>query len=167
MKENPEVVYIVMGVTGSGKTTVGDALAARLGLPFYDGDTFHPPSNVEKMRFGIPLDDADREPWLGTLAAKVSEWSGAGGAVLACSALKERYRRVLESRGRVRFIHLAPPKGRIVERLGRRKGHFMPPSLLDSQLEAMEPPADAIRIESEGSVEENIAEILAAIAARG
>jgi carbohydrate kinase (thermoresistant glucokinase family) len=158
------LVYIVMGVAGSGKTAVGMALAARMGLPFYDGDTFHPAANVAKMRSGIPLDDADRAPWLRELAGKVREWNVAGGAVLACSALKERYRAVLGSRGPVRFIYLAPTRARIAERLEGRQGHFMPASLLESQLAALEPPSDAIRIASEGGIEENVAEVLAAIA---
>ncbi len=155
-----------MGVTGSGKTTIGTALGYRMGLPFYDGDAFHPPSNVAKMRAGIPLNDEDRGPWLRELAEKIQEWNAGGGAVLACSALKERYRQVLGSRGGVRFVHLAPSKSQVAERLGRRQGHFMPPSLLDSQFEALEPPSDAIRIVPEGTVEENVAEIMAAIAGR-
>jgi carbohydrate kinase (thermoresistant glucokinase family) len=157
------IVYIVMGVTGSGKTTVGCIVAERLGVPFHDGDAFHPTSNVAKMRAGIPLDDTDREPWLRNLAEKIREWNDEGGAVLACSALKEKYRRILTERGRARFILLAPPEETIAERLKLRTGHFMPSSLLRSQLDTLETPADAIQVTGDGSVEANVAEILSAI----
>jgi carbohydrate kinase (thermoresistant glucokinase family) len=157
------MVYVVMGVTGSGKTSVGEVLAARLDVPFYDGDLFHPAANVAKMRSGIPLDDADREPWLRNLAARIREWNHEGGAVLACSALKERYRQILTGEGRARFILLAPPEPVISRRLQRRKGHFMPSALLRSQLDALEVPVEAIQVTGEGSVEENVEEILSAI----
>jgi carbohydrate kinase (thermoresistant glucokinase family) len=161
------IVYVVMGVTGSGKTTVGQALATRLDLPFHDGDTFHPPANVAKMRSGIPLDDRDREPWLRTLADKIAEWNQTGGAVLACSALKEKYREILSGRGLARFILLAPAEPTIAGRLQLRQGHFMPPGLLKSQLDALEVPRDAIHVTGEGSVEENVREILLAIGHSG
>ena len=157
------MVYVVMGVSGSGKTVVGTALAARLGLPFHDGDDFHPPANVAKMSAGIPLTDADREPWLRTLAEKIREWNAAGGAVLACSALKESYRQQLHEGGDVRFVFLDVPKQLLADRLRGRTGHFMPVTLLDSQLATLEIPKDAIRVSDEGTVDETVAKIVAAI----
>lgn len=161
------IVYIVMGVTGSGKTTVGRALALRLRLPFHDGDAFHPPANIARMQAGIPLTDSDREPWLRSLAEKIGEWSREGGAVLACSALKESYRKILTAGGPARFILLDPPESVIAERLEGRRDHFMPPSLLKSQLDTLERPVDAIRIEGKGSVEANLEAIFSAIGLKG
>jgi carbohydrate kinase (thermoresistant glucokinase family) len=157
------MVYIMMGVSGSGKTAVGMALAQRLNLPFHDGDAFHPAGNVSKMSAGIPLDDADREPWLEILAGKIREWNQSGGAVLACSALKEKYRETLRRGGDTRFVLLEAPRKVIAERLRHRTEHFMPPSLLDSQFAALEIPADAIHIATESSVQESVADILAAL----
>ena len=157
------MIYVIMGVSGSGKTVVGKALAAKLGLPFHDGDDFHPPANVAKMSAGIPLTDADREPWLRTLAGKIQEWNTAGGAVLACSALKETYRQQLREGGDVRFVFLDVPKQLLAERLRGRTGHFMPVTLLDSQLATLEIPKDAIRVSDTGTVDETVAQIVAAI----
>ncbi|HUJ71807.1 MAG TPA: gluconokinase [Verrucomicrobiae bacterium] len=161
------MVYVVMGVSGSGKTVVGKALAAKLGLPFHDGDDFHPPANVAKMSAGIPLNDADREPWLRTLAGKIREWNAAGGAVLACSALKESYRQQLREGGDVRFIFLDVPKQLLAERLRGRTGHFMPVTLLDSQLATLEIPEDAIRVSDTATIDETVAKIVAAIKTSG
>jgi gluconokinase len=143
------MIVIVMGVTGSGKTTVGMRLAQELGCPFYDADDFHPPANVEKMRRGIALTDADREPWLKALRRRIDTTVEAGGrAVFGCSALKAAYRSLLaEGRPEVRFVHLCGPEPLIAERLRRRVGHFMNPSLLDSQFATLEPPRSAIAIE--------------------
>ena len=135
-------VLVVMGVSGSGKTTIATALAARLGWPFEEGDDFHPKSDIAKMRAGIPLDDSDRWPWL----AKVGEWidrrrqAGQPG-IVTCSALKRRYRDLL-ARGRpeVRFLYLHGDRTLIAALLAARKGHFMPPSLLDSQFGILEEP---------------------------
>lgn len=159
------MVYVMMGVSGSGKTVVGTALAGRLGLPFYDGDEFHPPSNVAKMSAGSPLDDADRKPWLRTLAEKIREWDAAGGGVLACSALQETYQQRLREGGEVRFIFLNAPKQLVADRLRRRTGHFMPATLLESQLATLEIPEDAIRVSAEGTVDATVTKILAAIEA--
>lgn len=160
------MVYVMMGVCGSGKTAVGKALAAKLGLPFFDGDQFHSPANVAKMRTGIPLTDTDREPWLRAMAAKFSEWNQHGGAVLGCSALKKKYRDLLREGGETTFIFLDGPKELIAARLAARKGHFMPPALLDSQLAALEPPQNSIRVCIEGGVEEIVCDILRALKER-
>src|SRR5438034_10836018 len=120
-----------MRVRDSGKTAVGKALAATLRLPCDDGDKFHPRSNIAKMKAGRPLTDRDREPWLRALAENIPAWNAAGGAVLACSALKKKYRDVLRRGGAVRFVYLEGSKELIARRVRRRRGHFMPSSLLD------------------------------------
>ena len=132
--DNPRTVYIIMGVSGIGKTHIGQQLAVALRLPFFDGDDFHPAANVQKMKSGIPLNDDDRQPWLASLNRHIKTWVANGGAVLACSALKDRYRQTLAHGTTVCFIYLHATKAQILERLNHRKGHFMPPSLLDSQL---------------------------------
>jgi gluconokinase len=133
---------IVMGVSGSGKSTIATALAERLSWAFEDGDKFHPESNVAKMRAGHPLTDEDRWPWLEAIADEIGRVCEASGhVVIACSALKRVYRDVL-LRGRhdVRFVFLDGSQTLIADRLARRKGHFMPPGLLDSQFRTLEPP---------------------------
>lgn len=155
------MVYIIMGVSGVGKTEIGVLLADKLDLPFYDGDDFHPPENVEKMRSGRPLTDEDRKPWLTILAMNINKWTHSGGAVLACSALKQTYRdQLVAMTNRVRFIHLTAPEERIEERLSRRKGHYMPGSLLQSQLNALEPPNSAITVENHNDPEKVVEEII-------
>lgn len=135
-------LVVVMGVTGSGKSTVGNALAERMGVPFADADDFHSPANVAKMRAGIPLDDDDRRPWLRT----IGEWLTAhreGGAVVTCSALKRVYRDILrEAAPGVVFLHLDGDIGTARERVAHRPGHFMPESLVQSQFDALEPLQD-------------------------
>lgn len=133
---------IVMGVSGSGKSTIGALLAARLGWRFEDGDDFHPPANVAKMRAGTPLADEDRRPWLAAIAARLGRARAAGqGVVIGCSALKRAYRDALrDGHADLRFLHLAGPIGLIAARQAARQGHFMPPSLMASQYEALEPP---------------------------
>lgn len=129
----------VMGVSGSGKTTVGAALAQRLRVPFADGDDFHPAANVEKMSAGVPLTDADRLPWLQTLAAWLREHAATGG-VLSCSALRRGYRDVLrEGNPAVRFVHLDGSPEVVARRVAGRPGHFMPASLVESQFATLEP----------------------------
>jgi gluconokinase len=133
---------IVMGVSGSGKSTIAEKLAERLGWSYEDGDKFHPPSNVAKMSAGHPLTDADRWPWLIAIAEEIDRVSRAGQhAVIACSALKRAYRDVLvHGRDDVRIIFLKGTQALIASRLTQRKGHFMPPGLLESQFETLEPP---------------------------
>ena len=134
---------IVMGVSGSGKSTVADALAKSLGWCYEDGDRFHPPGNVAKMSAGHPLTDEDRLPWLQAIAEEIDRVCGEGErAVIACSALKRAYRDILlHGRADVRFVFLKGTQDLIAGRLAARKGHFMPPDLLASQFRTLEPPA--------------------------
>jgi gluconokinase len=157
-------VHVVMGVSGCGKSTVGKLIAQALDAHYAEGDSFHPPENVEKMRGGRPLDDSDRAPWLAAMAAAIRDWNARNETVvLACSALKRRYRDVLRSGGEVRFIHLAGDKALIAARLAARKDHYMPPTLLDSQFAALEPPGEdeAITLPIDASAETIAARALA------
>jgi gluconokinase len=135
-------VLIVMGVSGSGKSTVGGLLASRLHWEFEDADWFHPASNVEKMHKGVPLTDDDRFPWLNAVAAWIDATRQSGGhGVIACSALKRRYRDILiGDRSDVRLVYLQGDEGLIARRIATRHEHFMPSSLLHSQFEALEEP---------------------------
>lgn len=132
---------VVMGVSGVGKTSVAERLVAHTGWEFAEGDDFHPEANRAKMAAGHPLDDTDREPWLRTIAAWVGGQEAAGrGAVVTCSALKRSYRELLrEGHRSVRFVHLLAPVDVLRDRVDHREGHYMPPSLLTSQLDALEP----------------------------
>jgi len=142
------MVVIVMGVTGCGKTTVGSRLASDLGWPFYDADDFHPPENVAKMARGLALTDRDRGPWLKAIRRRIDETAAANGhAVIGCSALKEAYRHVLRDGAAVSFAWLTGPRALLAERLRHRVGHFMNPALLDSQLQTLEEPVYAVRVE--------------------
>jgi gluconokinase len=149
-------VLVLMGVAGSGKTTVANILASRLGWPFEEGDVLHAESNIEKMRAGNPLTDADRAEWLQRVADWVDERLEAGqNGVITCSALKRSYRDLIDRRGSgVVFVFLFGPKSTIAQRLASRQGHFMPSNLLDSQLADLEEPGPdepAIRIDIAGS----------------
>ena len=142
-------VYVVMGVSGSGKTTVGEHLAERLAWPFLDADDFHPQANVEKMSRGEPLDDRDRAPWLTRLREVIEEHLERGEPlVLACSALKKRYRARLRVDERVGFVYLEGSLALIQERMSAREGHYMKSGLLKSQFEALEEPdpGDALHV---------------------
>lgn len=136
-------LYVVMGITGSGKSTVGATLAHALGVDFIEGDDYHPPENVRRMASGTPLTDDDRAGWLKALATRIREAKDAGtGLVLTCSALKRSYRDVLRAAApELRFVFLRGSRALIAERLAERRGHFMPASLLDSQLATLEEPA--------------------------
>lgn len=138
----PHCALIVMGVSGSGKSTIAGKLAERLGWTCEDGDRFHPKSNVEKMRAGQPLTDEDRAPWLKAIADEIDRVCRDGEhAVIACSALKRAYREILvHGRDDVRIIYLKGSRELIAKRLSLRKGHFMPPTLLESQFATLEPP---------------------------
>lgn len=150
------MIVVVMGVSGVGKTTVGERLAGRLGVRFIEGDRFHPPANIAKMSGGAPLDDADRRPWLEALAAELDRSRRAGqGIVLACSALRASYRAILRGgHDDVEFVFLDGIKTLVQDRLAARHDHFMPSALLDSQYAALEAPNGgerAIRIAVEGA----------------
>ncbi len=161
---------VVMGVSGTGKSTLGATLAAHLGRPFLEGDAFHPPANVAKMAAGVALTDDDRLPWLDALAAAMSRHAAAGrSTVVACSALRRAYRdRLRAAPGRVRFVHVTVTPDELARRMSARPGHFMPPSLLASQLATLEPLApdeDGLTLASRGDPERDAAEVLRLLAA--
>jgi len=141
--------FIVMGVSGSGKTSVGRSLAEHLGWDFYDADNFHPPANVEKMGNGIPLDDSDRSPWLASLHDLISSsLIHSRPGVLACSALKERYRQqLLGGNAGVQLVYLKGSYDLIWSRMIVRKDHYMKPDMLQSQFDALEEPSDALTVD--------------------
>ncbi|MFJ9587711.1 gluconokinase [Streptomyces acidicola] len=135
---SPHVV-VVMGVAGTGKTTIGPLLAARLGVPYAEGDDFHPPANIAKMSAGVPLDDTDRWPWLDAIGAWAHGRAGLGG-VVSCSALKRSYRdRLRAAAPELVFVHLIGDRELVGERMTHRQGHFMPTALLDSQFATLQP----------------------------
>jgi len=139
------MIVVLMGVSGVGKTTIGELLAQRLGWRFIEGDDYHPPGNVAKMAAGIPLEDADRWPWLDALNRRIR---GERNAIVTCSALKESYReRLLAGIADARIVYLHAPKALIAARVAERKHKFMPATLLDSQFATLEPPANAIAID--------------------
>jgi len=139
MQHHPPPLVVVMGVSGSGKTTIGAALAQRLRVPFADADDFHPQANVAKMSAGIPLTDDDREPWLATIATWLGEHAASGG-VASCSALKRSYREILAAAApQVFFVHLHGDPEVIAARVAGRPGHFMPAALVESQFATLEP----------------------------
>ncbi|MBS1674064.1 MAG: gluconokinase [Actinobacteria bacterium] len=161
--EQPTIL-VVMGVSGSGKSTLAGVLSGRLGWDLKEGDDLHPAANVHKMESGIPLTDDDRWPWLERIRSWIAAELEAGRpGVVTCSALKRSYRDVLAMPG-VRFVHLAGTRGELAERLGRRLGHFMPASLLDSQLETLEPlgeDEDGIVVDAALPVQEAADEVVA------
>jgi len=158
------MIVVLMGVSGSGKTTIGTLLAQRTGTTFADADDYHPQANKQKMAAGHPLNDEDRAPWLQTLNQMLLQWHASGtGGVLACSALKEKYRETLANgmpQGTVKFVLLDGSKELISERLAARKHEFMNSALLDSQLATLEPPSDALRIVNDKPPEKIVDEIL-------
>ena len=159
------MIVVLMGVSGSGKTTIGVLLAQRAGVVFADADDYHPAANKAKMAAGHPLTDEDREPWLVALNGVMRGWFAAGeGGVLACSALKEEYRTTLKAgmpEGAVRFVLLEASKELIAERLEGRHHEFMNPSLLDSQMATLEKPgADALDVVNDRTPEQVVMEIL-------
>ncbi|WP_151087912.1 gluconokinase [Hymenobacter baengnokdamensis] len=153
---------IVMGVSGCGKTTVGQLLAQRIGRPFYDGDDFHPAANVAKMAQGIPLTDEDRAGWLATLAAHLGQWEQASGAVLACSALRESYRQTLQAGAQLplQWVFLDGDPAVLRARLTDRQGHYMKAAMLDSQLATLERPAYGLRLSIEDTPEQLVAQAI-------
>ncbi len=154
------MVVIVMGVVGSGKTTVGTQLAQQLGWQFADADDFHSPANIEKIQRGIPLTDQDRHPWLKTLRAVITKWiAQRSSAVLACSALKEQYRLVLHVAPEVRFVYLKGSAALIAERLRARHGHFAGEQILASQFDDLEEPEEAVVVDISKTPAEIVADI--------
>lgn len=160
------MIVVVMGVTGAGKTTVGRLLAPALGCDFLDADDYHPAANVAKMRAGHALTDEDRRPWLARLNQVLREYAArSAGVVLACSALKQRYRdQLLAALPGSRLVYLRGTKALIAARLEARREHFMDPALLDSQFAALEEPADAIVADIDGPPEAIAAAVLARLA---
>lgn len=156
------MIVIVCGVSGTGKSTIGKLLARAMELPFFDGDDFHPQSNVKKMKSGVALDDEDRQPWLESLAINLALWESQGGAVLACSALKASYRKTLASKcsENIVWITLHGSPELLNDRLKSRTGHFFNPRLLSSQLSALELPEEGWVIDVQPSPIEIVETIL-------
>ncbi|MEV0637158.1 gluconokinase [Streptomyces sp. NPDC050619] len=161
-------VVVVMGVAGTGKTTIGPLLAARLGVPYAEGDDFHPPANIEKMSAGVPLTDEDRLPWLDSIGEWAHARAGLGG-VVSCSALKRSYRdRLRAAAPDLVFVHLAGDRALIEDRMSHRQGHFMPTALLDSQFATLQPlaPDEAgVAVDVSGSPEDITERAMTALAA--
>jgi gluconokinase len=154
------VIAIIMGTTGAGKTTIGTMLAAQLKWEFADADAFHPPANIEKMSRGIPLNDADRAPWLAAMRKAILEWIAAGkNVVLACSALKRAYRDELHPSPEVKVIYLKGDYALFAERIQHRHGHFASKGILAGQFADLEEPEDAITIDAAKSPDEIVAEL--------
>jgi len=162
------MIVVLMGVSGSGKTTIGTLLAERMGATFADADDYHPAANKAKMAAGHPLNDEDRQPWLETLNGVMRGWNDAGkGGVLACSALKESYRKTLAdgmAPGTVRFVLLDGAPELIAERLAHRTHEYMNPKLLASQLATLEPPKDALTVVNDRAPDEVVEQILRELA---
>jgi gluconokinase len=154
------MIVIVMGVVGAGKTTVGRMLAEQLGWQFADADDFHPHTNIDKIRRGIALTDGDRQPWLERLGDAIANWIKTGSSVvLACSALKEKYRQMLDVGPEVRFVYLKGSASVIAQRLHARHGHFANEQILASQLADLEEPGGAIVQDISGTPQEIVADI--------
>ena len=170
MANTPPTILVIMGVSGSGKSTLAGVLAGRLGWPLEEGDDLHPAANVAKMEKGIPLTDEDRRPWLELVRDWIVARQDAGEpGVVTCSALRRSYRDILARPG-VEFVHLAGTRHDLEERLGRRLGHFMPASLLDSQLETLEPlgPDEAgFVVDASLPVQEAAAQVIARLEEQG
>jgi gluconokinase len=158
------MIIILMGVTGVGKTTVGEALAAALKWKFADADEFHSPANIDKMHAGVPLNDADRVPWLQALHEAITNWiARTESVVLACSALKGSYRKRLMIGPEVKLVYLRAPFGAIVTRLATRHDHYMNPKLLESQFGTLEEPSGALTVEADQPVSEIVSTIRSAL----
>lgn len=161
-QENSATICIIMGVSGSGKSTIGQLLSQELGWQFYDGDDFHPLENIEKMKHGIPLNDVDREPWLKGLRRLIENLQKQQeNAIIACSALKENYRELLQNNDdNIIWIYLKGSFEKIRERLQHREGHFMKVEMLNSQVESLETPTKAIIVDISLSPIEIVEEII-------
>jgi gluconokinase len=158
------MIFLVMGVTGAGKTTVEELLASRLGWVFLDADDFHPAENVEKMRRGVALSDVEREPWLGAIHAELLKCAGENrDAVLACSALKRSYRERLGAGVELRIVYLKGTYREMAERLERRTGHFAGEGILAGQFADLEEPRDALMVRVSDAAEEIVGVVLRAL----
>lgn len=157
------LVAVLMGVSGVGKTTVGRAAAERFGFPLFDGDDFHSPSNIDKMRRGVALNDADRADWLAALRARIRQsLDERRPAIVTCSALKKKYRDILRrDDNEVLFVYLKAERNVVAERMGARRGHYFRENLLDSQYEALEEPERAFTIPAGGPLDEVAAAVIA------
>ena len=159
------MVYVIFGVSSSGKTTIGKKISLKLGIPFYDADDFHSNTNIEKMSTGVPLDDHDRLGWLQKVLLKINESNKNNGAIFACSALKEKYREILSGsyKNKVEFIFLKIDKSEAIKRLKIRENHFFPMELLDNQFEILENPSNAIKVNASNDIDLVCEEIYAQI----
>lgn len=161
------MILVLMGVTASGKTTIGTRLAAAEGWEYAEGDDYHSEANKAKMHAGIPLTDSDRAPWLASLHDVLMGWYRSGkSGVMACSALKQAYRDKLAAgipAAELRFVLLEVPKSVLAERLAERKNHYMSPALLDSQIATLETPGDAIRVNGTRAPEEIVRKVLGTV----
>ena len=159
------MIVILMGVTGTGKTTVGQLLAGQLHWRFEDADSYHSVANVEKMRSGSPLTDADRDPWLASLHGAIAQWLTAGdNVVLACSALKTAYRERLLESPEVKLVYLKADKKLVAQRLAERQHHYMNPALVDSQFATLEEPREAVTVDAALPTETVVEDIRRALA---
>ncbi|ULC60545.1 gluconokinase [Flaviramulus sp. BrNp1-15] len=157
------MMIIIMGVSGSGKTTIGKSLSKKMNLPFYDADDFHSEANIEKMKNAIALTDEDRKPWLESLSKHIEEWVFNGGAILACSSLKEKYREILSSKvDTINWVYLSGSFDVINTRLEQRNQHYMKSTLLKSQFDTLEIPDYGLHI----SIEKPVNEILSTITSK-
>jgi|AntRauTorckE5430_2_1112549.scaffolds.fasta_scaffold04860_2 carbohydrate kinase (thermoresistant glucokinase family) len=148
------MILVIIGVSGSGKSTIAKGIAQKLGLPFYDADDFHPMANIKKMANGQPLNDADRRPWLESLAKNLANWELEKGAILACSALKESYRQTLASKVKmIKWVYLDGDFDLILNRMNERKGHFMKIEMLQSQFDVLEIPNYGLHVDISKSAE--------------
>lgn len=162
----PPVILLIMGVAGSGKSTIGRSVADRLGWPYFEADDFHSAANKAKMAGGVPLNDDDRAPWLAAIRHAMDESVAAGrSAVFTCSALKNRYREQLAVPGLL-LVHLQGDYATILERVGQRAGHYMKPEMVRSQFDALEAPSDALVLDIKHPPEQLVGEILAHVQSR-
>ena len=153
-----KTIYVIMGVSGSGKTTIGQKISEFFGYNFFDGDDFHPQLNIDKMSNGFQLDDTDRKPWLKAINRHMLNQNQS--AIYACSALKEDYRKLLsQDLGSIEFIYLKGNFNQIYNRIGKRENHFMPPHLLKSQFEVLEEPSNVIVVDISQSIDDIINEL--------